>query len=82
MRCDAISDYANLIVNNKSYLDENGHSKWKTVDFADSPPGWEYGSCVARGLKADYQVKGCTSQTPEPLETSVNDQVLNFLKSR
>jgi len=64
--CKAVSDITYLISRNIDYFRENGHPKWKQVDFKAVPPGWERSRCVEEGLAEDYRPEGLVSMTPTP----------------
>ncbi|MFD2740036.1 TAXI family TRAP transporter solute-binding subunit [Sulfitobacter aestuarii] len=54
--CKAVSDIAYLLTSRFSRLQESGHPKWKQVDLADLPPGWDISACVNTGLAPDYSL--------------------------
>ncbi|MDO5704849.1 MAG: TAXI family TRAP transporter solute-binding subunit [Paracoccus sp. (in: a-proteobacteria)] len=58
--CKGVSDLSSLILTRLDDLRANGHPKWKDVDLADIPPGWDIGSCVNRGIDPGYAMT-CTA---------------------
>ncbi|MCQ0969130.1 TAXI family TRAP transporter solute-binding subunit (plasmid) [Paracoccus sp. TK19116] len=68
--CAAVSEMSHQILTRLDQLKESGHPKWKSVDLADVPPGWDIGQCVNAGIAPDY-VSNCTppataTTTPAP----------------
>ena len=77
--CKAVSDLSYLLANNLDELKQNGHPKWKSVDFFDIPPGWEISPCVEAGLEPGY-VFDC--QSPAAAVTPGTDRFRTLLKER
>ena len=50
--CDSIGRFAKVLYDNLDWLKENGHPKWKTVDFNYPLKGWEQYDCVKRFFDA------------------------------
>jgi TRAP transporter TAXI family solute receptor len=55
--CKSAADIASLLLANLPRLRETGHPKWKTVDLADLPPGWQVSDCVKKGMAKDYPLQ-------------------------
>ncbi|PCI05291.1 MAG: C4-dicarboxylate ABC transporter substrate-binding protein [Hyphomicrobiales bacterium] len=81
--CKAVSDLSNLMLTNLTRLKAEGHPKWKNVDLAAIPPGWQVGNCVKTGMAANYKL-----QCSKPLTRTVrqqsagNDEYLKLLKAQ
>lgn len=61
--CESVSSISHVILRFFDELKETGHPKWKQVDLADVPPGWNIGSCVNAGLEPDYDLS-CEADVP------------------
>ena len=48
--CDTVGRFAKGMASKMSWLAENGHPKWKTVDLDFALRGWEQYDCVRRAL--------------------------------
>jgi uncharacterized protein len=48
--CDSVGKFAKLVAQNLDWLIQNGHPKWKNVDFNYSLKGWEQYDCVRKYL--------------------------------
>lgn len=77
--CKAVADYSNLVISNLEALRANGHPKWKSVDLAALPPGWQVGVCVKQGMALDYAV-ACEG-APAASKTG-DEEYLDLLKKR
>lgn len=77
--CKAVADYASLILTGLDRLRAEGHPKWKAVDLAALPPGWQVGICVKEGMSANYQLS-CAG--PAPAQKSGDQEYLDLLKQR
>lgn len=51
--CEAVSDFAYLILSRITALRENGHPKWSAVDMTALPPGWRVSDCAVAGIAPD-----------------------------
>jgi TRAP transporter TAXI family solute receptor len=62
--CQSVTDISHLVLTRFGELQQSGHPKWQQVDLNDIPPGWEVGTCVNRGLQANYRL-ACDGDAPE-----------------
>ncbi|MFK5978059.1 MAG: TAXI family TRAP transporter solute-binding subunit [Rhizobiaceae bacterium] len=81
--CKAVSDLSNLMLTNLDRLKAEGHPKWKNVDLAAIPPGWQVGNCVKTGMAANYKPQ-CRSPLIKTLSknTAGNEEYLKLLKAQ
>ena len=75
--CDTVGRFAKGLATRLSWLGENGHPKWKTVDLDFPLRGWEQYDCVRRALgKAPTRTTGAGS---EPSANPVSDAIKTIL---
>lgn len=81
--CKAVSDLSNLMLSNLDRLKAEGHPKWKNVDLAAIPPGWQVGNCVKTGMAANYKLQ-CNSPLARVAsqQSAGNDEYLKLLKEQ
>ncbi len=85
--CKSASDMANLLLSNLDRLKETGHPKWKDVDLAALPPGWEVSNCVKQGMARNYKLE-CSAPLAAALPAAqagparTDQEYLNLLKQR
>lgn len=53
--CTNVGRFARILYDNQQWLIENGHPKWKSVDFDFPLKGWEQYDCVRRQLATHAQ---------------------------
>ncbi len=81
--CKAASDMAALLLTNLSRVRESGHPKWKNVDLAAIPPGWQVSDCVKAGMRPNYKLSCKTPIAPATAAAIPADQeYLDLLKQR
>jgi TRAP transporter TAXI family solute receptor len=74
--CDNVGRFAQLLASNMSWLTDNGHVKWKSVQLDYPLKGWEQYDCVRKYL-------GPTAAAPASAKSSDNpvlDAIKNFLR--
>ena len=79
--CKAVSDVASIMLSNLAQFRQDGHPKWKDVDLAELPPGWEVGDCVKRGMRPNYKL-ACAPTASQAIEADADQEYLNLLKER
>ncbi len=85
--CKSAADMANLLLGNLDRLKESGHPKWKDVDLAALPPGWEVSNCVKQGMAKNYKLE-CSAPLAAALPEAqagparTDQEYLNLLKQR
>ena len=52
--CQMVADVSHLIATRIDRLRDTGHPKWRAVDAAAIPPGWQVSGCVLQGLDPAY----------------------------
>jgi TRAP transporter TAXI family solute receptor len=74
--CDSVGRFAQLATDNLRWLTQNGHPKWKVVDFDYPLKGWEQYDCVQRYLRKPGQVAG-KPKTPNlnPVMEAIKDML-------
>jgi uncharacterized protein len=86
--CKSAADIASLLLANLPRLRETGHPKWKTVDLADLPPGWQVSDCVKKGMAKDYPlqcdapVEAVQAAPAAATGAPADEEYLNLLKQR
>ena len=73
--CTAVSDLAHVLLTRFNALQESGHAKWKNVDLASLPPGWQVSECVSAGMSQEYQLD-CgqpASESPSSIESEASE---------
>ncbi|GIL02972.1 MAG: C4-dicarboxylate ABC transporter substrate-binding protein [Alphaproteobacteria bacterium] len=80
--CKAASDMASLILTHLDRLREKGHPKWKDVDLAAIPPGWQVSACVKAGMAADYRPACAAPAADSAPEAGSDREYLELLKQR
>jgi len=79
--CRAVSDMSSLILTNLERLKQNGHPKWRDVDLAEIPPGWQVGNCVKSGMAVSYK-PSCTASLAAVAPEARDEEYLKLLKKR
>ncbi len=81
--CTAVSDISSFILTNLERLKQEGHPKWRDVNLAEIPPGWQVGSCVKTGMAASYK-PACTAALAVAVEIpdGRDEEYLKLLKQR
>ena len=74
--CDNVGRFAELMASNMSWLTENGHAKWKSVQLDYPLKGWEQYDCVRKYLKRTTGPTTAKSTAPNP----VLDAIKNALR--
>jgi uncharacterized protein len=62
--CKTVGQFARIVADNTSWLVQNGHPKWKSVDLDFPLKGWEQYSCVRRHLKKPDQPRTAREAAP------------------
>lgn len=75
--CDNVGRFAQILASNMSWLTQNGHAKWKSVQLDYPLKGWEQYDCVRKYLAATPTVSA-VSASPRPAD---NNPVLNAIKN-
>src|SRR5689334_20966367 len=73
--CDNVGRFAQLLASNMSWLTENGHAKWKSVQLDYPLKGWEQYDCVRKYLK-QTPTRSTAKSAPNP----VFDAIKNALR--
>jgi len=68
--CDYVGAFAGMVYENLEWLKQNGHPKWKSVDFDYPLKGWEQYDCVAGYL---HGVPGKAVQEKNPLLQAIKE---------
>jgi uncharacterized protein len=77
--CDTVGRFAKGLATRLSWLMENGHPKWKTVDLDFPLRGWEQYDCVRRALgKAPARTAGGAGGA-DPAANPVSDAIKTIL---
>jgi hypothetical protein len=83
--CRAASDLAALMLANLERLRQSGHPKWKEIDLAAVPAGWQVSQCVKAGMARDYKPL-CSPRIERTAEaspkTGADAEYLLLLKQR
>ncbi len=79
--CKAVSDFSSIILTNLERLKKEGHPKWRDVDLAELPPGWQVGSCVKTGMAANYK-PACSAPLAVVSPQGRDEEYLKLLKQR
>jgi uncharacterized protein len=79
--CQTIGRFAQVIAKQMTWLADNGHAKWKTVDLEFPLRGWEQYDCVRRALgKGPAPVTAGTTTKPgsaNPVADAINKALGN-----
>ena len=70
--CDNVGRFAQLLASNMSWLTENGHAKWKSVQLDYPLKGWEQYDCVRKYLK-QTPVRGAAKSAPNPVLEAIKN---------
>jgi uncharacterized protein len=74
--CDHVGRFAQILSENRAWLVQNGHPKWRSVDLDYQLRGWEQYDCVRRYLgKAPEAPRARTA----PVENPVMDAIKQIL---
>lgn len=74
VNCEYVGNFAKILFENKDWLIENGHPKWKSVDLNFSLKGWEQYDCVKKYLvKAKRPQKKETAAEINPILDAVKE---------
>jgi uncharacterized protein len=74
--CDNVGRFAQMLSDNRAWLVQNGHPKWRSVDLDYQLRGWEQYDCVRRYLgKAPEAPRARTA----PVENPVMDAIKQIL---
>jgi hypothetical protein len=65
--CESVGRFAQILYENISWLQENGHSKWKSVELDFPLKGWEQYDCVRK-----YLVKKAASSAAVKTADEIN----------
>jgi uncharacterized protein len=71
--CDNVGRFAQVLSENRAWLAQNGHPKWRSVDLDYQLRGWEQYDCVRRYL-------GKASETPRARTAPVENPVMDSIK--
>ena len=74
--CDNVGRFAQLIASNMSWLAENGHAKWKSVQLDYPLKGWEQYDCVRKALKRT-STRSAARSVPNPVLDAIKDALRN-----
>lgn len=72
--CDNVGRFAQILATNMSWLTENGHAKWKSVQLDYPLKGWEQYDCVRKYLRRGAPTTAQSTVNP------VIDAIKNALK--
>jgi uncharacterized protein len=73
--CDTVGRFAQVLFENRPWLEKNGHPKWKSVDLDYQLRGWEQYDCVRR-----YLGKASEAAAPRTRPASVDNPVMDAIK--
>ncbi|HEY7651060.1 MAG TPA: TAXI family TRAP transporter solute-binding subunit [Methylomirabilota bacterium] len=71
--CDNVGRFAQILSDNRAWLVQNGHPKWRSVDLDYQLRGWEQYDCVRRYL-------GKAPQAPRARTAPVENPVMDAIK--
>jgi len=71
--CDNVGRFAQVLFENRPWLVQNGHPKWRSVDLEYQLRGWEQYDCVRRYL-------GRPTDAPRARTTPVENPVMDAIK--
>jgi uncharacterized protein len=74
--CDNVGRFAQIVATNMSWLTENGHAKWKSVQLDYPLKGWEQYDCVRKYIR-----RTSTPTTAKSVPNPVLDAIKNALKN-
>jgi hypothetical protein len=77
--CDNVGRFAQILASNMSWLVQNGHAKWKSVQLDYPLKGWEQYDCVRKHLAATPSVSA-VSASPRPADNPVLNAIKSFLR--
>jgi TRAP transporter TAXI family solute receptor len=77
--CDNVGRFAQILASNMSWLAQNGHAKWKSVQLDYPLKGWEQYDCVRKHLAATPTVSA-VSASPRPADNPVLNAIKSFLR--
>jgi len=66
--CGNVGLLAKILAENLDWLQQNGHPKWKTVDFGNSLKKWEQYGCVRQALASGARISSGTKADDPILE--------------
>jgi len=66
--CGNVGLLAKILAENLDWLQQNGHPKWKTVDFGNSLKKWEQYGCVRQALASGTRISSGTKAEDPILE--------------
>jgi TRAP transporter TAXI family solute receptor len=75
--CESVGRFAQILYENISWLRENGHSKWKSVELDFPLKGWEQYDCVGKylGKKAASSAAVKTADEINPILEAVKEML-------
>jgi TRAP transporter TAXI family solute receptor len=79
--CDNVGRFAQILASNMSWLVQNGHTKWKSVQLDYPLKGWEQYDCVRKYLATTPTVSA-VSASPRPADNPVLDAIKSFLRDQ
>jgi TRAP transporter TAXI family solute receptor len=71
--CDHVGRFAQVLAENRAWLVQNGHPKWRSVDLDYQLRGWEQYDCVRRYL-------GKAPEAPRARTAPVDNPVMDAIK--
>jgi uncharacterized protein len=71
--CDTVGRFAQLLFENRAWLTQNGHPKWRSVDLDYQLRGWEQYDCVRRYL-------GKPAEAPRARTAPAENPVMDAIK--
>jgi len=77
--CDNVGRFAQILASNMSWLVQNGHAKWKSVQLDYPLKGWEQYDCVRKYIATTPTVSA-VSASPRPADNPVLNAIKNFLR--
>jgi TRAP transporter TAXI family solute receptor len=75
--CDNVGRFAQVLASNMSWLVQNGHVKWKSVQLDYPLKGWEQYDCVRKYVAATAPA---VSASPRPADNPVLNAIKSFLR--
>ena len=71
--CQELGKFARIVVDNLNWLKENGHPKWKSVDFDYPLKGWQQYDCVKKYIGKAPQGPGKRAPQSNPVLDAIKD---------
>ncbi len=71
--CEELGKFARIVMDNLDWLKQNGHPKWKSVDFNYPLKGWEQYDCVRKYIGKPLQVPKKESSQSNPVLDAIKD---------